>query len=427
MDEESSTPLADTTQLVMLADDLSGAADCAVSYAKSGLTTALELTLQNKADAQVVVFDTDSRHLAADQAATLNVQAWRTVSSTDLRLYKKIDSTLRGNWAEEVAALIPEVGMAVVAPAMPAMKRFTRNARQYIDQTPVEETEVWGNEGRSGKASLSDMLREAGVDAEYLPLATLRQSSPEALDRWFSTHQKNQVGAVVIDADSDSDLDRIAQATQRLGGIFWVGSAGLSRALCPYVHENLKTLYEKEEAVLPPSFTVKGPVLMVVASMSPISHRQIDHLLQKGGDALAHVQVDIASLMASQEAPSMLKKALNALEAGQDVLVTLAQQTPDPSIDGYKLSQRLASHLGGHVERLGALVATGGETAKALLRAAGIDHLRLLDELEPGVVLSMNNQCMPVVTKAGAFGNEATLFKVWRTLADKREACLSRR
>ncbi|WP_185859149.1 four-carbon acid sugar kinase family protein [Vreelandella populi] len=420
-------PLAGTTQLVMLADDLSGAADCAVSYAKSGLTTAIELTLQNKADAQVVVFDTDSRHLAADQAATLNVQAWRAVRSTDLRLYKKIDSTLRGNWAEEVAALIPEAGMAVVAPAMPAMKRFTRNARQYIDQAPVEETEVWGNEGRSGKASLSDMLHEAGVDAEHLPLATLRQSSPDALEQWFSTHQQNHVGAVVIDAESDSDLDRIAQATQRLGGIFWVGAAGLSKALCPYVHEHLKTPHEKREAVLPLSFTVKGPVLMVVASMSPISHRQIDQLLKQSGDALAHVQVDITTLMTSYTVPSTLKRALNALEAGQDVLVTLAQQAPDPSIDGYRLSQRLASHLGGHVERLGALVATGGETAKALLSAAGIDHLRLLDELEPGVVLSINNQDMPVVTKAGAFGNEATLFKVWRTLADKREACLSHR
>lgn len=419
--------MADTTQLVMLADDLSGAADCAVSYAKSGLTTAIELTLQNRADAQVVVFDTDSRHLAADQAAAVNVQALKALYSTNLRLYKKIDSTLRGNWAQEVAALIPEAGMAIVAPAMPAMKRFTRHARQYIDQTPVEETEVWGNEGRSGRASLSDMLRETGVDAEHLALATLRQLSPDALEQWFSTHQQNQVGAVVIDAESDSDLDRIAQATQRLSGIFWVGSAGLSKALCPYVHEHLKTLDEKQEAVLAPSFTVKGPVLMVVASMSPISHRQIDQLVQQSGNALAHIQVDITTLMASHTVPLTLQRAQQALEASQDVLVSLAQQTPDPSINGYRLSQRLASHLGGHVERLGALVATGGETAKALLSAAGIEHLRLLDELEPGVALSMNDQCMPVVTKAGAFGDEATLFKVWRSLADTREACLSRR
>ena len=410
---ESSKSSVDMARLIILADDLSGAADCAVSYAKSGLTTAIELTLQSNADAQVVVFDTDSRHLAAAEAAALNVSAWRAVHSPHLHLYKKIDSTLRGNWAQEVAALICDAGMAVVAPAMPEMKRFTRDARQYIDQTPVEQTPVWSNESRRGKASLNDMLVEAGVEVAHVPLATLRQSSPEELGRLLLEHRKNQVEAVVCDAESDADLECLAQATYCLDAIFWVGSAGFAKALCPYLRRGASA------ASLPP-ITVEGPVLMVVGSMSPISHRQTDHLLTQCDEELAHFQVDIAELLAAHEAPSSLKRAQHALEEGHDVLVTLAQQTPDPSINGYALSQCLASHLGGHLGLLGALVATGGETAKALLSAAGIDHLRLMDELEPGVALSVSDQGMPVVTKAGAFGNEGTLYQAWRTLAGMR-------
>ncbi|MCE8020566.1 four-carbon acid sugar kinase family protein [Halomonas sp. MCCC 1A11036] len=409
----STKPLANTARLVILADDLSGAADCAVSYAKSGLTTAIELTLQSNADAQVVVFDTDSRHLAPTEAAALNMETWRAVRSPHLRLYKKIDSTLRGNWAEEVAALILDAGMAIVAPAMPAMKRFTRDARQYIDQTPVEQTPVWGNEGCRGRASLNDMLSEAGVSVAHLSLAMLRQSSPEALGRVLLEHQRNQVGAVVCDAETDADLERLAQATYRLDVIFWAGSAGLAKALCPYLHREVAT------ALLPP-IAVEGPVLMVVGSMSPISHRQIDYLLQQRCKEIEHFQINIAELLASCEVPAALTRAQQALEAGHDVLVTLAQQTPDFSIDGYALSQRLASHLGGHLGRLGALVATGGETAKALLSAAGVEQLRLMGELEPGVALSVSGQGMPVVTKAGAFGNEATLHETWRTLVSKR-------
>lgn len=419
MARESPKLLADTTWLIILADDLSGAADCAVSYAKSGLTTAIELILQSKADAQVVVFDTDSRHLVASEAATLNADAWRAVRKSHLRLYKKIDSTLRGNWAQEVAALIPDAGMAIVAPAMPAMKRFTRDARQYIDQTPVEETEVWGNERRRGKASLSDMLIEVGVGVAHLPLAVLRQSSIEELGQWLVKRQQNQVEAVVCDAEIDADLERLAQATCRLDAIFWVGSAGLSKALCPYLHCGAGT------ASLPP-VVVKGPVLMVVGSMSPISHRQIDYLLKQSGKELEHFQVDITELLASHAAPSTLKTVQQALKAGRDVLVTLAQQTPDPSIDGYVLSQRLARHLGCYLGLLGALVATGGETAKALLSAAGVDHLLLIDELEPGVALSISGQGMPVVTKAGAFGGEATLYEAWRALVGKRTSRLCR-
>nr|WP_205600866.1 four-carbon acid sugar kinase family protein [Halomonas socia] len=409
----STKPLANTTRLVILADDLSGAADCAVSYAKSGMTTAIELILQSNADAQVVVFDTDSRHLAPTEAAALNMDAWRAVRSPHLRLYKKIDSTLRGNWAQEVAALILDAGMAIVAPAMPAMKRFTRDARQYIDQIPVEQTPVWGNEGRRGRASLNDMLSEVDVNVAHLPLATLRKSSPEELGCFLSEHQRNQVGAVVCDAETDADLERLAQATYRLDAIFWVGSAGLSKALFPYLH------CEAATAFLPP-IAVEGPVLMVVGSMSPISHRQIDYTLKKSGKEIEYFQVDIAELLASYEAPAALKMAQQALEAEHDVLVTLAQQILAPSIDGYALSQRLASHLGSHMGRLGALVATGGETAKALLSAAGVDHLRLMDELEPGVALSVSDQGMLVVTKAGAFGSEATLYETWRTLVGKR-------
>lgn len=410
---EPSKPLADMTRLIILADDLSGAADCAVGYAKSGLTTAIELIPSGKTDAQVVVFDTDSRHLAATKAAALNVDAWRAVRSPSLRLYKKIDSTLRGNWAQEVAALIPETGMAIVAPAMPAMKRFTRGARQYIDQTPVEQTTVWSNEGRRGKASLNDMLIEAGVTVARLALTTLRQSSPQALGRWLLEHRKNCVGAVVCDAESDADLERLAQATHRLDGIFWVGSAGFSTALCPYASLAMSRV------PLPP-IKVEGPILIVVGSMSPISHRQIEHLSKQCNEELAHFQVDITELLASHETPSALKRAQQALEAGRDALVTLAQQTPNPSIDGYALSQRLASHLGRHLGLAGALVATGGETAKALLSAADVSHLRLMDELEPGVALSISGQGMPVVTKAGAFGDEATLYQAWRTLVGKR-------
>ncbi|OAI65685.1 Hrp-dependent type III effector protein, partial [Ralstonia solanacearum] len=69
--------------------------------------------------------------------------AWQALARPATRLYKKIDSTLRGNVAAEVAALVPVAGLAVVAPAFPAAGRTTRNARQWLHGVAVEETEVW--------------------------------------------------------------------------------------------------------------------------------------------------------------------------------------------------------------------------------------------------------------------------------------------
>ncbi|MFG6666817.1 four-carbon acid sugar kinase family protein [Halomonas sp. HNIBRBA4712] len=413
MVETSTTPLTGPTRLIILADDLSGAADCAVSFARAGLKTSIELARKSLNQAEVVVFDTDSRHLAPEAAAAVNVDTWRSVRSSGPGLYKKIDSTLRGNWAQEVAALIPEAGMAIVAPAMPLMKRYTRGARQYIDDTPVEQTPVWQNEGRQGRASLDGLLDEVGVESAYLSLDALRNTPVDALGRLLLGHRDRGVGAVVCDAETDEDLDCLARAARQLSGIFWVGSAGLSNAICA-------SLLSGKAANAQPGVTVAGPVLTVVGSMSAISHRQVDHLLAQGGENMACFTVAIDELLASTEIPEALAGAQRAIERGQDVLVTLARQAPDASINGYALSQRLASHLGGHLDRIGALVATGGETARALLGAADIDRMRLLDELEPGVALSVTSLGAPVVTKAGAFGREQTLTEVWQTLVRRR-------
>jgi uncharacterized protein YgbK (DUF1537 family) len=62
---------------------------------------------------------------------------------------------------------------------------------------------------------------------------------------------------------------------------------------------------------------------------------------------------------------------------------------------------------------IGALVATGGETACALLSRLGVHGIRLVDEVEPGVPLgiSIGARRIPVVTKAGAFGDAETLSR----------------
>lgn len=67
----------------------------------------------------VLAIDLDCRRSAPEVAARANADAWQALRQPGRRLYKKIDSTLRGNFAAEVAALVPLAGMAIVAPAFP--------------------------------------------------------------------------------------------------------------------------------------------------------------------------------------------------------------------------------------------------------------------------------------------------------------------
>jgi 4-hydroxythreonine-4-phosphate dehydrogenase len=61
---------------------------------------------------------------------------------------------------------------------------------------------------------------------------------------------------------------------------------------------------------------------------------------------------------------------------------------------------------------VGTLVVTGGETARAVLMAAGVDQLVVRGELEPGVVWStVSGRALSVMTKAGAFGDPGVLVR----------------
>jgi uncharacterized protein YgbK (DUF1537 family) len=91
----------------------------------------------------------------------------------------------------------------------------------------------------------------------------------------------------------------------------------------------------------------------------------------------------------------------------------------DDLAGGHALCESLGRLFAAVAPRVGALVATGGETARALLAAFGAWGLQPLREIEPGIPLSLalGRRSIPVITKAGAFGSPAALLRCYRELA----------
>ncbi len=84
-----------------------------------------------------------------------------------------------------------------------------------------------------------------------------------------------------------------------------------------------------------------------------------------------------------------------------------------PPEDTRRLTSSLARLIAPCADHAGALVATGGETARAILDAWGIRQLRLLGEVEPGLPWSVTEgwrRDLIVLTKAGSFGTPGTLL-----------------
>ncbi|MEO6958483.1 MAG: four-carbon acid sugar kinase family protein, partial [Burkholderiaceae bacterium] len=263
------------SQILIIADDLSGAADCTAGAVRAGLVTQVALghELAESAVAhpvQVWSIDTDTRRLQPADAAKINAEILKRCRRPGQLLYKKIDSTLRGNFAAELLPMLAGSEMAVVAPAFPDAGRCTRNGHQYVNGVALEETEIWRNEGISGKADIPGRLSAHGIRTASLSLDQVR-AGHAALRKSMEECIVQGTQAVVCDAETNEDLQQIAQASIPLSSsLFWVGSAGLANQL-----PDAAGLVGHAK---PPKIEVKGAILTAVGSMSAISRKQMQNL-----------------------------------------------------------------------------------------------------------------------------------------------------
>ena len=119
-------------RLVIVADDLTGAADSAGRAVQAGLEAVIlpagdALPTDAAALPQVVAMSTDSRALPPEDAGKrVALAVGRAIEWRPATWYKKIDSTLRGNLGAELDALVATLGGAArvaICPAFPAQGR----------------------------------------------------------------------------------------------------------------------------------------------------------------------------------------------------------------------------------------------------------------------------------------------------------------
>lgn len=192
--------------IAIVADDLTGSGDTAVQFVRAGWSTHLSIggadeALSGPATAgvEVLAVTTNSRALPAADAARViqqNVQQLRAAGVS--RLYKKVDSTLRGAFKAEIDAAREAWGpdtVAVICPAFPATGRTVEQGILYVNGKPVTET-----------SAATDPVTP--VTESHIPtllgcahVAAQAGDTPETL-----AQRIRQAGhTVVVDAASDAD------------------------------------------------------------------------------------------------------------------------------------------------------------------------------------------------------------------------------
>ena len=187
------------SKVVLLADDLTGACDAAVHFAMRGLPAAAAVSMDCvHGDVPVWAVNTESRDMGREAIERLMLQAGALLPiGPETVIFKKIDSTLRGNAGIETAAAMKAFACerAVFTPALPALGRTVESGVLRVASSPdFQPVEVAG------------WLRSQGVDCG--------------------------ANVMAMDAACDADLDRIVAHSLASGKrILWVGSSGLAAAL----------------------------------------------------------------------------------------------------------------------------------------------------------------------------------------------------
>ncbi|MCM2675820.1 four-carbon acid sugar kinase family protein [Alkalicoccobacillus plakortidis] len=422
-------------KVAIIADDITGANDSGVQLAKSGLKTAVWLNNEQETNEplEAVVIDTDSRAMSQDDAKEAIKSSMDVLATYQPEiLFKKVDSTLRGNVGAELYAMIQadKPDYVLLTPSFPESKRTVDKGILYVDGTAIGETEFALNEadpvkdsriadhvGRQFKGQLLEVPEELWTKAH------------EKITTWLRQQQTEKGCVFICDATSSHTLKAIAEFAQTSQDhILLAGSAGLSSAL-EIKSSGVKRQVERKDPTL--------PILYLVGSMSDISRKQVQQLLKQESavgikiDALKAVNED--EFVRASEFERVSKEAHSILEEQKiPVIFSGTERHEIDAVYAYAeeqkialsiISQRIVSLLAAVGENLTlshsfqAIVMTGGDTAKALCKRVSVSQLDLIDEFETGIPISIFTGSLAgtyAITKAGAFGTEFTFSNIYQ-------------
>ena len=398
---------------IILADDLTGANDAGVQFARAGLRTRVcfgALQEQERDASEIVVIDTDTRNDDAARAYSRVFTVAQSLAQRNLPvIYKKVDSTLRGALGAELDAVMDAyaTSLAVLAPAFPDQQRTLLDGVLYLGDTPVAQSHFAHDPQRPVTTSHLPTLLASQTPRPIhaLGLNAITAGAPLLAARFQALRTPG--GAIVVcDAVTDAHLAVIAEAARLLGdGCLLAGSAGLARPLAALHAEQVA---EQQAA----------HILLVIGSIHPIVRQQLHELVRQS--AAYVVSLDLTAAADDALWTPWLAHALHRLEnAPPDApIVVTAPATPVTPAQNDLLLPRLAEFATAVLQRLRvqSVVATGGTTVRALSDRWGAAGLDLIDEIAPGIPLGIVSggqyDGLTLVTKAGGFGDAATLVAI---------------
>lgn len=407
--------------IYIIADDLTGANDTGVQYKKYGFRTLilseidLDLldTLADNFD--VISINSDTRTQLPQDAYNTTYELVKRIQAKEHKyIYKKIDSVLRGNVAQELDAVMDalDAPFAVVATSYPANGRTLCNGILMVSDA----------NGVNAKLNVTRIFADGmSRKVQGIELATVRQGG-EAVQEAMRHGLSMGVQVFVVDAVTDEDLAVVRDASLAIEDkAVFCGSAGLAKQL------SLLETHDKQDER--PMRKEDGVTLVVVGSHNACTAEQVQALSEETGMPVVTIFTsEILNGEYEKVERELLQQTDNLITCGC-ALVAIVVDTLFPGSaaslnDGEGIiydSLKIAGVIGSITRQLcerykiSAILSSGGDTSLAIFKALGAKGIELDEEIVPGVPVGrlMGGMAdgMTVVTKSGGFGKKDTLIR----------------
>lgn len=409
--------------LLIIADDFTGALDTGVQFAQRGLETKVlsqfsQSLLAKNNSYMVLVINADTRRLSGEEA----YQRVRSITEAAMacgirRIFKKTDSALRGNIGSELEAVMDASRKKLLffAPAFPKMKRVTRDGVQYLGDKPIHLTEF----GEDPYEPVTESKISLILRTQYRGRVVERK----ACEGLLLEEQAPGKTVVVYDTETDDELEVIAREIADMESVVMAGCAGLADALSKVM------LRRHQLQACSQSF---APLLVICGSVFPVTRRQVDYAQAHGfcRFSLGPAERSMPDFVKSAEGRGFISRVREALLTGGPIVIDTMEDSGEMEEEKEKsrLRRTIADNLGDIVSELvrqgtkRTIMVIGGDTLKAVVDKLNCLSVKPIAEIFDGTVLfylDVRQGMVPVLSKSGGFGRETLLVDIENVLSEQ--------
>uniref|UniRef100_L2FZS9 Ketose-bisphosphate aldolase class-ii-like protein n=1 Tax=Colletotrichum fructicola (strain Nara gc5) TaxID=1213859 RepID=L2FZS9_COLFN len=394
---------------------------------------------------------TNSRALPSAEARQLILEICQNVKKAAEKAGKAFeivlrgDSTLRGHLPEEPEAAEEALGKFdawVVTPFFFQGGRLTINDVHYVKEgdvlvpashTPFAQDATFGYKNSNLRKYILEKCGHRFDESSFLSvtLDDIRLGGPAGVAKKLLSAAAGSNTVVIVNAAAESDMHVF------VAGLLEANKSGrryLFRTGAAFVSSRLGITGIPPLTMADLGVSVTEPKqpggLIVAGSYVPKTTAQLKVLRERRGDKLAVIELDVADLVASDEAAEKVVEAAatettKKLSEGEDVLVMTSRELikGHDALSSLQIGSKVARALVQLVEKIDVrpryLIAKGGITSSdAATKGLKMRRARILGQAAPGVPLwrcdeeTSRHRGVPYVVFPGNVGSDQTLADV---------------